>query len=329
MSDPSGMEGEEESVPPPDFDIGLAAMQRASIEVAVKFNLPAPTPEYQREQRAVLAANRAKPKSVKATVAPPQRQVVQQSSEIRPAEPFLSEREDIRRAQELEVFAPNDVQREIYTEVQGWGTSGLVFDRADAAKATLDKAYERQNEQAVSDDVSAIIIWGIVQRQLAESPNNTAVSSGVVLGQEFGEWKPESTQGNASTLVPVMGSLRERAKASTNERAFAQEFFVNKGYDVELAGMGTEGADLRVSIGNIHIGQFELKQLTSANPSKIAQRIQRGLRQAPNVIMDLRESPLSNVRSIRGYHEALRKGWIPPGASVRMITRTMDLTLRR
>jgi RHS repeat-associated protein len=136
----------------------------------------------------------------------------------------------------------------------------------------------------------------------------------------------ETTPTTATALTRAQGTLVEVAKASDAERAFANEFFVNRGYDVTLAGLGTEGADLTVSVAGRQLGTFELKQLTTANPSKIATRIREGLTQGENVIIDLRASEISNVGAYSAYREAIRKGFVGEGQSVRIITRGMDVT---
>lgn len=78
--------------------------------------------------------------------------------------------------------------------------------------------------------------------------------------------------------------------------------------------------------------RLELKQLTTSNPSKIATRIKEALvkQGAENVIIDLRNSRLSNVQAISGLREAIRKQFVGPGQTVRLITRNgLELTLSR
>ena len=126
-----------------------------------------------------------------------------------------------------------------------------------------------------------------------------------------------------NTIVRRQGRVKELSKATTGERAFAKEFFADKGVDVILAGKGKAGADILVEGGL----RWELKQLTISNPSKVATRIKEALQQGPNAVIDLRNSPLSNVQSIMGYKEAVRKGWIQAGQQVRIISRSgLDYT---
>lgn len=125
-------------------------------------------------------------------------------------------------------------------------------------------------------------------------------------------------------IARTTGSVKQVTKASTGEREFAEEFFASRGYNVELAGRGKAGADIRI----LDTGQrFELKQLTTSNPSKVATRIQEALKQAPNAIIDLRGSRLTDVQALMGYNEAVRKGFVHSEQTVRIITKQgLDMT---
>ncbi|WP_438029770.1 SpvB/TcaC N-terminal domain-containing protein [Sorangium sp. So ce233] len=321
LIDPSGMASDG-----PNY--GLEALQRISAVNAAALGLKVATEE---EKNAQLAEAKKTPAKVtKAPALPVQ--------EIRPEHPLAGDMEKVRRAAELSSIPPEQgALREAAARHLRYGPVEAVLVEGEAAKERIEATIESLEAKEASIHGDEIKIQVALERQGVLPPRLTgpkgAILPGPIERDPAGGYRPVPTAGPARAgvggLINVRGTLTETAPASRGERAFAQEFFVSKGYDVRLAGLGTEGADLNVSVGGVPIGRFELKQQTTGNPSNVAKRIRTALRQAPNAIIDLRQSPLSNVGAIGGYKEAARKGWVPQGATVRIITPNMDITFGR
>ncbi|AUX48443.1 toxin [Sorangium cellulosum] len=321
LRDPNGMQGDE-----PNY--GLEALQRINEVNAADLGLKIAT---EKEKKAQLAE--AKKTPVKVTKAP-----ALPVQEIRPEHPLAGDMEKVRRAAELSSIPPDQRElREAAARHLRYGSVEAVLVEGEAAKERIEAEIESLEAKDASIHGDGIKIQVALERQGVLPPRLTGPKGAIIPGpierDPAGGYRPVPTAGpfgaGVGGLVTVRGTLTEIAPASPGERSFAQEFFVSKGYDVRLAGLGTEGADLNVSAGGIPIGRFELKQQTTGNSSNVAKRIRKAMRQAPNAIMDLRQSPLSNVGAISGYREAVRKGWVPQGATVRLITLNMDVTFGR
>jgi RHS repeat-associated protein len=119
--------------------------------------------------------------------------------------------------------------------------------------------------------------------------------------------------------------------ADPGEVEFAEEFFAANGYDVNIAGPGAPKPDFTVSLNGLLKDVYQYKQLTTSSPMTVAERINEGFNAAGgalNVILDLRKSPLTLEEVLRGYAEAVRRGWVKEGGKVRFVTKGgKDITL--